>query len=110
MFENIDLTQMVIAIIGIAALVLTRYVVPLVKTKLGAEKASDLAYWAGVAVTAVEEAARAGKINKGDKFAQVVAFLEDKGFVLDAVELSMVIDSAVWQLINQFKKDGEENV
>lgn len=110
MFENIDLTQMVITIIGVAALVLTRYIVPLIKTQLGADKASEIAYWAGIAVTAVEEAARAGKIDKADKFGQVVAFLEGKGYSLDAVELSMVIDSAVWQLINQFKKEGEENV
>lgn len=110
MFETIDLTQVVVTLIGILALVLTRYIVPFIKAKLGADKANDLAYWAGVAVTAVEEAARAGRIAKGDKFAEAVKFLEGKGFTLDEVELGMVIDSAVWKLINQFKIEGEADV
>lgn len=108
MFETIDLTQVLSAVITIIALIITRYAVPYIKTKIGTDKANDLAYWAGVAVTAVEEAARAGRIAKSEKFAEAVKFLEGKGFTLDEVELGMVIDSAVWQLINQFKAESEQ--
>ena len=108
MFETIDLTQVLSAVITIIALIITRYAVPYIKTKIGSDKANDLAYWAGVAVTAVEEAARAGRIAKSEKFAEAVNFLESKGFTADEVELGMVIDSAVWQLINQFKVESEQ--
>lgn len=107
MFETIDLTQVLSAIVTIIALIVARYVVPFLKTKIGTDKANDLAYWAGVAVTAVEEAARAGKIAKSDKFDAAMNFLEAKGFTLDETELAAVIDSTVWQLINQFKIESE---
>lgn len=106
MLETIDLTQILIAVLTILSAVLTRYIVPLVKSKLSNKQQEDLAYWAGVAVMAVEEAARAGRIARGEKFGEVVKFLEGKGFTLDEAELTALIDSTVWQLINQFKTEA----
>ena len=106
MFETIDLTQILAAVLTILGLVLTRYVVPLIKSRLSQKQADDLAYWAGVAVMAVEEAARAGRIPKSAKFTEVVKFLEGKGFTLNEAELTALIDSTVWNLINQFKLEA----
>lgn len=49
---NIDITQIVVAIIGLLSVIITSVVVPLLKKKLGAEKVSEIQKWVEIAVHA----------------------------------------------------------
>jgi len=103
----IDITDIIGAVVVILGAVITRYVVPWLKTKMSAGQADALAFWAAKAVQAAEELAKNGKLPKSDKFDYVVGVLQEKGFTLDETELQAVIDGTVWELINQFKAESE---
>ena len=52
---NIDITQIVVAVIGLLSVIVTSVVVPLLKKKLGAEKVSEIQKWVEIAVHAAEQ-------------------------------------------------------
>lgn len=109
---TIDLTPVIEAVIGLLGVILTAFVVPLIKQKADESKneamLQSLAYWAKIAVQAVEEAGRNGSLPKSQKFDEAMKFLQDKGFTFDMETLEKVVDANVWELINQFEKDKEK--
>ena len=64
--------------------------------------------WVELAVQAAEEAEHSGLIDKKAKYQYAKSFLEERGVTFDADTMQALIDSAVWDLLNQFKKDAEE--
>ncbi len=108
----IDLTPIIEAIIGLISVILTVIIIPIIKQKAAESKnetmLKNLAYWAEVAVQAVEEAGRNGTLPKSQKFDKAMEILRKQGFTIDEKVLEAVVDANVWALFNQFKEDKEK--
>ena len=50
----IDLTEIIIALIGLVATVLTTFLIPYLRQKMSAEKFSEMQMWVNIAVKAAE--------------------------------------------------------
>ena len=98
-----DITVVFEALIAVLCALVSGFVIPWLKTKISAEKREKISFWVESAVMAAEEASRSGLIEKNEKYQYVVDFLEGKGIVFDEAEVRVMIDGAVWSLINQFK-------
>lgn len=96
---NIDYTELMQAVITLVSVVITTFLVPLIKKKLNAEKLEELRKWVEVAVNAAEQlyASKTGQQKK--EF--VVAFLLSKGIVFDVDEVNALIESEVHKLIKE---------
>ncbi len=97
----IDLTEVVVSIIGLAISVITCVVVPYIKKKLNSETYSQVQFWATVGVEAAEMIYN--QSGKGaEKKAYVLQFLRSKGFNLDEDSLDKVVEAAVLELKQAF--------
>lgn len=94
---QIDLTEIIVALIGVLATVVTGYVIPLLRTKVGNEKWAQLLKIADVAVNAAEQLGIAGTIeNKMEyAFAQVKLALAKHHLVYDDDTIRAAIESIV---------------
>ena len=93
---NIDITQIVEAVIMLTSAVVTGILVPYLRQKLSDEKRQKLQFWVEIAVKAAEQlyGSKAGKQKKE----YVVAFLLSKGIVADVDEVTALIESEVYKL------------
>ena len=96
--ENIDYTALIQAIITLTSLIITGFVIPLLKKKLSNERLDELKKWTGIAVKAAEQlyGSEAGQQKKE----YVVAFLLSKGIVFDIDEVNALIEAEVYKLTN----------
>lgn len=93
---NIDITQIVEAVILLISAVVTGILVPYLRQKLSDEKRQKLQFWVEIAVKAAEQlyGSKAGQQKKE----YVVAFLLSKGIVADIDEVTALIESEVYKL------------
>lgn len=110
-----DITNIIECIVYIVAIVCGVILIPMFKAKLssiavGEDKtALDVTKaWLEIAVSAAEEAARSGLIDKRAKYAYALDVLEEQGITFNEVTIRALVDSTVWQLFNQFKEDAED--
>ncbi len=87
-------------LLAIASLIL----IPYIKQKLSKAQLDKLTSWVEIAVRAAEEAAHSGLIDKEGKYGYAVEFLQKNGIDASAEELRALVDSACWELFNQFKE------
>ena len=94
---QIDLTEIIVALIGVLATVVTGYVIPLLRAKVGNEKWAQLLKITDVAVNAAEQLGIAGTIeNKMEyAFAQVKLALAKQHLVYDDDTIRAAIESIV---------------
>ena len=94
---QIDLTEIIVALIGVLATVVVGYVIPLLRTKVGNEKWAQLLKIADVAVNAAEQLGIVGTIeNKMEyAFAQVKLALAKQHLVYDDDTIKVAIESIV---------------
>ena len=108
-----DITVILELIIKLIFAVLTIFVVPKLKTLISEKVAESdqrkIIRWAELAVQAAEEAERSGLIDKKAKYQYAKDFLEKRGVTFDADTMQALIDSTVWELFNQFKKDSDSD-
>ena len=99
--ENIDITPIIEALIGLVSLIITGFLIPYLKQKLSNEKRERLLFWIDVAVKSAEQlyGSKTGKQKKE----YVVAFLLSKGIVADIDEVTALIESEVYKLTNAEK-------
>ena len=98
---NIDITQIVVAVIGLLSVIVTSVVVPLLKKKLGAEKVSEIQKWVEIAVHAAEQIFT--ETGKGkEKKQYVLDFLREKGFDVDDEAINNAIEAAVYDMNTAF--------
>lgn len=94
----IDLTPIFQALITLAVALITAFVIPWLKRKIGSEKMSEFLKWVDIAVKAAEQLY---STTEGDKKKlYVVQFLSDKGFKVDTATLDSAIEAAVLELHN----------
>lgn len=96
---QIDLTQIIVALIGVLAALITKFVIPYIVSKVSAEKREEIAFWAKLAVEAAEKIFKERGMG-AEKKKYVKEFLESKGFTLNETEIDVVIESAVHQMKN----------
>lgn len=94
--NNIDYTELMQAIIALISVLITTFLVPLLKKKLSAEKLEELKKWVGIAVNAAEQLY--GSKTGQQKKEYVVAFLLSKGIVFDVDEVNAMIEAEVYKL------------
>lgn len=102
---NEILFRVILALIFILGAVITYYVIPLLKEKIGNEKLTKYEYWVNVAVEAAEMIFSGEKMG-ADKKAWVIGFLNDtlnkRKVVITEEQIEVLLESAVKQL-NQIK-------
>lgn len=96
---NIDYTELIQAIIALVSVLITTFLIPLLKKKLSAEKLEELKKWVGIAVNAAEQlyGSKTGQQKKD----YVVSFLLSKGIVFDMNEVETLIEAEVYKLTAQ---------
>ena len=100
MFNLIDLTQMVVAVIGLLSASIAAYLVPYLKVKINSEKWNQWQEITFVAVSAAEQLGTGKKIN--DKFVYAKTYVQDeldkRGIKYDEYAVKTAIEAAVKQL------------
>lgn len=93
---NIDITQIVVAVIGLLGLVVTSVLVPLIRTKINAEQWDTIYNYAVAAVQAAEIIIGAGKGD--EKFAWAKKYIEAQckahGIKIDMDTVQVAIENA----------------
>lgn len=93
---TIDITPIAEALVTLAAVLISSFVIPWIKKKIGAEKMTEFLSWVDIAVAAAEQLF--DHIDTATKKEYVTAFLKDKGFELDAQDMDNAIEAAVIRL------------
>ncbi len=101
-----DITPIIELIVTILAALCSIVIIPYIKARLGRAQLDKAVQWVEIAVSAAEEAARAGLIDKGAKYGYAVELLEKNGITFDAPTTQALIDAKVWELFNQFKDEA----
>lgn len=104
----IDMTKIVLAVIGLLAAIVTKFLIPLLQTKLKLDKSKlteNQAYLLRLAIsTAVTAAEQLYKSEEGQKKkAYVLAQLESQGYKVDGAAIDAAIEAAVYELHNELK-------
>lgn len=93
---NIDITQIVVAVIGLLGLVVTSVLVPLIRTKINAEQWDTIYNYAVAAVQAAEIIIGAGKGE--EKFEWAKDYIENQckqhGIKIDMDTVQVAIENA----------------
>ena len=93
---NIDITQIIVAVIGLLGLVVTSVLVPLIRTKINAEQWDTIYNYAVAAVQAAEIIIGAGKGD--EKFAWAKEYIEAQckahGIKIDMDTVRVAIENA----------------
>lgn len=91
-----NITEILEAFVYLIAVILTLFVVPAIKNKVGAQNMDEFLRWVDIAVAAAEQLydSMDGPLKKN----YVMNYLTTKGFVVDEVELNLAIEAAVNRL------------
>ena len=93
----IDLTPVAKLLIYLAALAVTRYLIPLLKEKAGQERTKRLMRYAEIAVRAAEQLYPEGGTGT-EKLNYVLQYLRQYGFDLSTDELRAAVEAAVFDM------------
>lgn len=94
---QIDLTQIIVAVITLIFGLIAKYVIPYLKEKYSTEQLEKMKLWAQVAVEAAEMLyVGSGKGEEKKKY--VLEFLNKKGFSVDMETLENLLESAVLEM------------
>lgn len=91
-----DYTELIQALITLVSVVITGFLIPLLKQRLSAEKRAKLLDYVRIGVAAAEQIYGSKMGQKKKEY--VVAFLLSKGVVFDVDEVGAMIESEVYKL------------
>ena len=92
-----DLTNVVMAAIGLILAITAAFVIPYLKSKTSAEKLKEIQIWVTAAVKAAEMIF-SGTGRGAEKKEYVLNFLQEKGFTIDLDSIYDMIEAAVLEL------------
>lgn len=98
-----DITPILLSIIALLLAVLTVFVIPFLKKKMGVDDFNKLYSIVKIAVRAAEQIFKTTHPEGGagaEKKEYVLRYLEDLGYLVDCEEINMMIENAVYE-INQ---------
>lgn len=90
---NFEITELLNALIALLATVVTTFIIPWIKRKLGNEKMTEFLQWVDIGVLAAEQLYDSLDGHKKKEY--VVALLKEKGFNFTDAEVSAAIEGAV---------------
>ena len=100
----IDLTEVIVALIGLISVIITTVLVPYLKQKKSAEELAQISetltqiqFWVDIAVQAAEMI-YVGSGRGDEKKAYVIEFLNSKGFTIDMDSIDAMIEASVLNL------------
>lgn len=99
-----NITEVLQAFVYLIAAILTVFVVPAIKNKVGAQNMDEFLRWVDIAVAAAEQLydSADGKAKKE----YVLSYLSGKGFCVDGEELDLAIEAAVNRLHHELYGGG----
>ena len=98
---NIDYTAVILAIISVLGAILTKVLVPYLKTKIDEQKLSEIKFWVDIAVIAVEKAFETEPGMGEVKKYQVMEFIQKLNLPITEEQLELLIDAVVEEIINR---------
>lgn len=104
--ENI--TEIILAFIALISALVSTFVIPWLKKKVGAENMTDFLRWVEIGVAAAEQIY--ASFATAEKKQYVIDFLYEKGFSYNELEVDAAIEAAVIKLHNRLygvQVDGE---
>lgn len=96
---TIDFTDIITALLGLCATLITVYLVPWIKQNADTKTLENIKLWAGIAVQAAESLYDSGQGQKKKKY--VLDYLAGKGIKVDDAQ----VEAAVYELINGYSKE-----
>lgn len=95
----IDLTEIVIALLGVTGTIITSYLIPYIREKYNKEELEKVISWCRIAVNASEQLAKSGAINLDDRKEYAMKkVLNNKGIKLNIEQISDIIESMVLEI------------
>ena len=104
---TIDMNQIVEALIGLIAAVITCVVIPLIRSKVTDAQFEKIKMYVSIAVKAAEQI-YVGNGRGTEKKQYVVEYLEKMGLKIDAETLDKLIEAAVFDLPKYFVLEDTE--
>ena len=98
---NIDYTAVILAIISVIGAILTKVLVPYLKSKIDEQKLSEIKFWVDIAVIAVEKAFETEPGMGEVKKYQVMDFIQKLNLPITEEQLEFLIDAVVEEIINR---------
>lgn len=108
MADLTDLTPVVTSAIALAVAIITVFVIPLIRSKVSAERLTELYTYVKIGVLAAEQLAKEGIINKEERTERVIEFLNKNGFTVNLDEVEEMIKSIVLSLPPFVPKNQED--
>ena len=94
---TIDMTQVIVALIGLAGVVLSTVIIPLVRAKTTKQNWDNAMFWVKLAVQSAEQIyTGTGMGEKKKEF--VEKFLAEHNIQLDSAQLDVAIEAAVKEI------------
>ncbi len=100
----IDITPLINALIAVAAVLVTVYLIPWLKSRTTAAQREEINAWVKIGCAAAEQLYNSGQIN--NRKAYVLQFLAQKELKVNMDELDKMIEAAVLE-INREWADNE---
>ena len=100
MNTTIDLTQVVIALIGLCSALITGYLIPYIRSKLTTEQEKKLRALVKVAVAAAEQIFKGSNLGEQKK-QYVINWLTENGINVDSQKLDAIIESTVYEVTKE---------
>ncbi len=98
---NINLTEIIVAFIGLLGVIITAVVVPFIKKKTTITQQKDIAMWVKIAVSAAEQIFNGTKAG-AEKKAYVIKYLQEMGIDLEderiKKEVNLLIEAFVSEM------------
>ena len=88
-----DITELLKAVVELMAVLITLFVIPWLKRKVGNEKMTDFLRWVEIGVLAAEQMYQS--FEGEEKKNYVVGLLKEKGFKFTDAEVTAAIEGAV---------------
>lgn len=101
-----DVTLIIEAIISLCAALISAFLIPWVKKKIGAEKMTEFLRWVEIGVAAAEQVYASEATQEKKEY--VLDFLDEKGIVYDTWAVDAAIEAAVIKLHAQLYGTGGE--
>ena len=104
---QIDLTQIILAVITLIFALISRYVIPYAKSKLNKDQMELLQTFVKAGVYAAEQLYNT---NQGqEKKEYVISFLRDKGYILNTDQIEPEIDTLIEAMVRELKIEQAKN-
>lgn len=95
----IDLTKIVLSVIGLVSALLTTFLIPYLRQKLSSARLEEIRMWVNIAVKAAEML-YVGSGRGEEKKEYVLNFLNSKGYTIDAESVENMVEAAVLEMKN----------